>query len=322
MCHTCLASHQPACTGGPGRSQGNSVYAPACLQEKSIAAKAKDGFALLALDRQGHDKKLWDTLEQLLETNSAHLGYGADHKGYPRYNRIRMARAWRLEHPTLWDRYTGAQQQVVRDMSVLHRAHKTPNPGLPPKTASAAGKLPGGIRTDVNETILMTGTPPKNLLSILSTGPNERFSGSNAGTAYGDGTYLAEDAGKNDQYVDVDAAYDSNSELHKRLYGHGVQHPGKVFYLLVCRVSLGHHVRTSQHGRSATSMDGGFPIFPISFRELAAVPGVSPPVHFHSLLADVMPLARYREFIVFHSELIYPEYVIAYHRFNGSNGPV
>ena len=28
-----------------------------------------------------------------------------------------------------------------------------------PKTASAAGKLPGGIRTDVNETILMTGTP-------------------------------------------------------------------------------------------------------------------------------------------------------------------
>ena len=95
MQHVPCVPTQPACTGGPGRSQGNSVYAPACLQEKSIAAKAKDGFALLALDRQGHDKKLWDTLVQLLETDPAHLGYGTDHKGYPRYNRIRLACAWR-----------------------------------------------------------------------------------------------------------------------------------------------------------------------------------------------------------------------------------
>ena len=171
----------------------------------------------------------------------------------------------------------------------------------------------------------MHGAPPHVLLSILSTGPNERFSGSNAGTAFGDGTYLAEDAGKNDQYVAVDAAYDGTSELHKRLYGHGVQHPGKVFYLLVCRVALGHQVRTTQYGRSAKSMDGGFPVFPISFRELSDVPGVSPPVRYHSLLADVMPphgSMRYREYIVFHSELIYPEYVIAYQRFRGGHGPV
>lgn len=49
--------------------------------------------------------------------------------------------------------------------------------------------------------------------------------------------------------------------------------------------------------------------------QLATVPGVSPPVHYHSLLADGISVGmRYREFIVFHQEFIYPEYLVAYHR--------
>ena len=97
----------------------------------------------------------------------------------------------------------------------------------------------------------------------------------------------------------------------------------KVYYLLVCRVAMGHHVRTEAHGKHATSADGGQKVFPISFRELAAVPNVTPPVHYHALLADVLNVgARYREIIVFHSELIYPEYVLAYQRFEGSSGPL
>ena len=70
-------------------------------------------------------------------------------------------------------------------------------------------------------------------------------------------------------------------------------------------------------------MDGGTKIFPVSFRELAAVPGVSPPVHHHSLLAEMGgAIGRYREFIVFHSEYIYPEYLLAYQRFSGQRGPL
>ena len=42
-----------------------------------------------------------------------------------------------------------------------------------------------------------------------------------------------------------------------------------------------------------------------------------------ALLADVLAVgARYREVVVFHSELLYPEYVIAYQRFEGGNGPL
>ena len=33
-------------------------------------------------------------------------------------------------------------------------------------------------------------------------------------------------------------------------------------------------------------------------------------------------IARFREFVVFHSEYVYPEYVVAYQRFMGRSGPV
>jgi hypothetical protein len=113
----------------------------------------------------------------------------------------------------------------------------------------------------------------------------------------------------------MDERYDHGSELHKLLYAH-TWHHGKVFYLLACRVSLGFHARTQEMGRNASSLDPPVcPIFPTSFRELAPVPGVSPPVHHHSLVAEVGgALGRYREFIVFHSEYVYPEYLLAYQR--------
>ena len=83
-------------------------------------------------------------------------------------------------------------------------------------------------------------------------------------------------------------------------------------------------MRTHANGRGATSVDDPAQrIFPVSFRELAAVPGITPPVHYHALLADVLGVgARYREVVVFHSELLYPEYVLAYQRFEGGRGPL
>ena len=156
---------------------------------------------------------------------------------------------------------------------------------------------------------------------LLSRGFNERYSGTNAGAAYGEGIYLAEDAGKNDRYTEVDVDYKALdpsrptdlAELHERLYMNNRKsrmfHPGEVYYLLVCRVALGHHVRTQGWNRD---MDRGGSVFPPStIRELAQVPHVTPPVHYHSLLVHVAP---YREVVVFHSDRIYPEYVLAYQR--------
>ena len=109
---------------------------------------------------------------------------------------------------------------------------------------------------------------------------------------------LAEDVGKNDQYCGLDSHYDSSKDIHKRLYDAShTKHPGKVFYIVVCRVALGHHIRNETGGVFAL---GGR-----CRRELCQVPGTMPPVSPPSLLASHN--LRYREFIVFHSKYIYPE---------------
>jgi len=43
-----------------------------------------------------------------------------------------------------------------------------------------------------------------------------------------------------------------------------------------------------------------------------------PKIHHHSLIAELgKDIVRYREFILFHSEYVHIDYVIAYHRYNG-----
>ena len=59
-------------------------------------------------------------------------------------------------------------------------------------------------------------------------------------------------------------------------------------------------------------------------RELAPVSGVTPPVAHHTLLAENHANGgpyRYREFVVFQNAHVYPEYLIAYQRFQGALGP-
>ena len=71
-------------------------------------------------------------------------------------------------------------------------------------------------------------------------------------------------------------------------------------------------------GKKATSMDTREQIFPIGFRELSPVPGVTPPIVHHSLIAELGDaIVRYREFVLFHSEYVHIDYLIAYHRCNG-----
>ena len=65
-------------------------------------------------------------------------------------------------------------------------------------------------------------------------------------------------------------------------------------------------------------MDTDTPIFPKVYRELSAVPGVTPPIFHHSLIAELgKEIVRYREFVLFHSEYVHIDYVLAYHRCNG-----
>ncbi len=50
----------------------------------------------------------------------------------------------------------------------------------------------GGLRADLNEVLLLHGVSDVNVaLMILQNGMNERYSGKGAGSAFGEGAYLA-----------------------------------------------------------------------------------------------------------------------------------
>jgi len=300
---------------------GGGGSSAAHLAAKAQNAMDRDGFALTPLlSSDMTSRRTLSNLAKLLETEYPDLlGKGKDvQKVYGPYDRLQLACAWKIDHPRNEAKYQAGLTNVQKEMDLLEKKGKDVSavPGLPTRTAQAGRGF--ALKQDANETILLHGTQPDRLLALLSTGLNERFSGTNAGTAFGDGVYLAEDVGKTDQYVTADCAYDAGSELHQRLYGRTVRHPGDVFYLLVCRTALGYPVRTQESGKSSSAMDGGGPVFPVSFRELAPVPSVQPPILHHSLIAERGPaIARYREFIVFHGDYVYPEFLIAYQRFNG-----
>jgi len=49
-------------------------------------------------------------------------------------------------------------------------------------------------------------------------------------------------------------------------------------------------------------------------RELGVIPGTDPGVLYHGLVWDMTPKLWFREFIQFHSDRVYPEYLLGYKR--------
>ena len=181
----------------------------------------------------------------------------------------------------------------------------------------------------------MHGSKPQFLLDILSNGPNERYSGA-IGTLFGNGMYFAEDADKVDQYVSCDKAFvrqqgPTKGALHARLYGGARAQDHPIYYVLVCRVALGHYVRTRDAAPKCKSIDGAGaksagaePCFARDNpRELAAVPSVNPPTHYHALLGEKGPgHLRHREVVLFHGEYLYPEYLLGVQRLSPKGVPI
>merc|ERR1712187_835499 len=211
----------------------------------------------------------------------------------------------RIENLNLFNKYA-VEKQRLRSM-IQQSGLRTPSARVRREWWQALSGLPGDLDHSVNELYLSHGTKPDVVLSVISGGLNERFSGG----IFGQGTYFAEDLGKNDQYVTADSAYGAHRDLHNELYEHA-RHPGNVFYVFLCRVTLGHFCKTKD---GATIMDSGENIWSSAQRELSYIPRVTPPEPFHGLLAEVGGrIQRYREFITFHGDRIYPEYLVAYQR--------
>ena len=171
---------------------GAGALQPPYWQACEDADYSADGFVLMPLDSaRSTDAPSWATIEALLHTDqSSALGIGRDvvHKGH--YTSLKLACAWRVQHPALWARFEVGRAQVRRECQRLEALGKglgaTPA-GLPVLTEVKTRALPGGCDAEAREQFLLHGTKPETLLAILANGPNERFSSG----LFGNGTYCA-----------------------------------------------------------------------------------------------------------------------------------
>lgn len=241
---------------------------------------------------------------------------GADHQTKKiNYSKLSFVCAWRLENTALWGKYQYAMEQIKSDLKVI--GHRTSNLIVRQDLFNATRKLPATLDRTVNEVFLLHGTSPAVILSVFHNGINERYSGSSAGTVFGEGSYLCEDASKADQYVEPDPKFNADSELHKRLFiACHERHEGNLCYLFVVRTTMGAFAMT-QDGASIQGKPGQhvFALDGQSRRELANIPGTNPPVTFHGLLVNTGPNhTRFKEFVQFHGDRCYPEYLVAFRR--------
>lgn len=134
------------------------------------------------------------------------------------------------------------------------------------------------LAPEVNEVFLFHGTSGIAADSITTSDFKMNLSGSNAGTLYGRGIYFAENSSKSDEYT--------------RDSGSGIRH------LLLCRVTLGRVKYLDQKDVDPRECED------------ACLKG-----NAHSILGDRRKCrGTYREFAVFDSEQVYPNYIIAYRR--------
>lgn len=238
---------------------------------------------------------------------------GRDQRTGGSYSKLEPYSAWRLQHPGLWGKYAMERENMrsIEVKSLISSGVDVPKIDVRRTFASMTDNLPADLDGGINEMYLSHGSKPESVLAILSGGLNERFSGG----LFGNGTYLAEDVAKNDQYCTVDERHGAHPELHNLLFDDlGVTYTPNLLYVFFCRVVLGCRIRTKD-GKTDLDDSGRRSLWSSQLRELNFIKGSSPPVIHHSLLAETGgKIARFREFIVFHGDRIYPEYLVAYRR--------
>jgi hypothetical protein len=228
--------------------------------------------------------------------------YTRDRRGAPIPDAFRILEVHRVMNDQVWREYTGKREEVRANVGGQVPPNQVPG-GAQTMNALLAheGAMPR-LDTGVNECWLFHGTNREAASGIAENDFRLDMSGSNAGTLYGKGIYLAENATKSDEYGEgpkgpagfpCEMGYEAPRPP-----------PGKPLeivyesYILVCRSMLG-RVRYTDERKpdpddlQSRSMNG----------------------EYESVIGDRLKISKtFREFIVYHDDHVYPEYVIKYER--------
>eukprot|EP00931_Biecheleriopsis_adriatica_P094366 TRINITY_DN6801_c0_g1_i1.p1 TRINITY_DN6801_c0_g1~~TRINITY_DN6801_c0_g1_i1.p1 ORF type:complete len:775 (-),score=113.21 TRINITY_DN6801_c0_g1_i1:7-2052(-) len=190
-----------------------------------------------------------------------------------------VRRVIRVEDSEMWSRYVQRREAIRR-----RRRHRLPLRGFEPElfTSEVVDSNPDSFEPldkALNEVYLWHGTQVRAGLAIAQNDFDIDLSGSSAGSMLGNGVYCAESCTKADEY-----AKDEPDGYYKGVYA-----------MLLCRVCMGNMFYTTK--RDSEAKDG--------FEE----------GKYDSTLGDRAKYHKtFREFVVYESDQIYPEYLILYSR--------
>jgi len=201
--------------------------------------------------------------------------------------RLRVVKCHRVEDSALWSTYMmgleGLRSKFPQGCTSI-RHHYTAGAASPEAhggsvaTSEVLSSLPV-LDGKINEFYLLHGTSPGGALGITDGGFRLDFSGSHAGSMFGKGAYFSECSSKADEYsTDGEGIYEG------------------VFAMILCRVACGELLRMLRPDSRAVeqALAGKMATSVLGDREAS--------------------VGTYREFVVFDSTQIYPEYVILYER--------
>jgi hypothetical protein len=244
------------------------------------------------------DHETKQSLQRVFDLTSVPRG------GWLPYDKLEVATAWRIKHPKCAANYEAYKQQIKDEVNAGNELL----PSVEALTDDTVDRF-DNIELDdsVNEALLLHGTDPDHMQSVLFEGLDPNLSRKGR---FGRGIYFAESAVKSNDYTSLDCTWQGNKDsdigrLHKSLYKASLmnKHPGDVRYMLVCRVVLGNPVKTVDGRRS---VEDGEALFSGDEHSCIAKPGR------HSVLAE--PKNEPREFVVFSPHAMVCEYLVAYRR--------
>lgn len=197
--------------------------------------------------------------------------------------RLVVTQVVRMEDSKMWRRFEQKRAELALKGQPKLMAEMPGSGAFKTSPSRDAAELPSCLKeltVDLNEAYLFHGSCPGGALGIGEDGFDMSRVGTNVGTMFGAGAYMAEASSKSDEYATEDPS---------GLFA------GK-FALLLCRTLLGN-------------------MFYITESNIPRIEDALATGKFQTVLGDrEAAVDTYREFVVFDEAQIYPEYVIIYTR--------
>jgi len=219
--------------------------------------------------------------------------YTRDRRGERVPDRLKLMEVQKVQNDQNWHEFVikrQAMQVKFERLAAIGQAGQVNRDYLPLKTTASAKKmgkdwvLDEGLDENIGEFWFFHGTSQAGAEGITSGDFRVDLAGSNAGTLYGRGVYLAEACSKSDEYC------------------HPTDDGTRI--LLLCRAMLGSAYYTDERNPDPEL---------IVKRCMAG--------SFDSVLGDREKCSgTFREFIIYDDDQVYPQYICYYKREYGTSG--